>query len=185
MTCVLVTIMDSEANLRHFITSKRKVWVLTWARFLIWIQCISCMTFADVTVIIAYTNLQAIISEGTNYNRTCSCAATTPLPIQKYAGCHVQTWKQPTPLTTEPFVLLMTLNQFICSDRSKQPTSEMNNNLLTKPRFLCEHVFCSAFWTYTTWHLQMCESSLLTQICRQSCPWANVFDLVERRSYLT
>lgn len=39
--------------------------------------------------------------------------------------------------------------------------------------YLREHVFLSGFRIYPTWHLQMYESSLFTQMCWQSCPRAH------------
>lgn len=53
--------------------------------------------------------------------------------------------------------------------RSSNFRNQRNKCFLNK-RYLLLHVFWSSFSTYPSWHLQMYESSLLTQICSQ--PWA-------------
>lgn len=51
-------------------------------------------------------------------------------------------------------------------------------------KVLREHVFWSAFKTYPTWHSQRYESSLWTQMCWQSCPFAHKSNPVKKQLHI-
>lgn len=51
-------------------------------------------------------------------------------------------------------------------------------------KVLREHVFWSAFKTYPTWHSQRYELSLWTQMCWQSCPFAQKSNPVKKQHHI-